>query len=342
LILTGATASGIVVAAALLSYVVVEGVRRWSVRNARFDRINKRSSHSTPTPRGGGIAITTITIAAFLALAGVATRSVTFAAAAAIVGVISFLDDLRSLSARVRFAAHIAAALVVVLVIGYIRELHVAGTAFQLGIFGLPLTVFWIIGMTNAYNFMDGIDGIAGGQAVIAAAGWVALGVLTSDTSLTVLALLVCGSSAGFLAQNWPPAKIFMGDVGSAFLGFTFAVLPLVSRQGAATMIVPSALLVWPFLFDTTLTFVRRLRRGENVFAAHRSHLYQRLVIAGYRHVTVTSLYVALATLGAAAAVVWPAVHVPLQAVLLTAIGTAALALWRFVLRAERQTRIAA
>jgi UDP-N-acetylmuramyl pentapeptide phosphotransferase/UDP-N-acetylglucosamine-1-phosphate transferase len=337
-VLTFVTAAGV-------SFVLVEAVRRWSVRNARFDAINERSSHSVPTPRGGGIAITVLSIGGFAAMAPVTgasdfKRVVTFAVSAALVGIVSLIDDLRSLPAKVRFAVHALAAAIMIAACGYVSDIALGGANLHLGVAGLPLTLFWIVGLTNAYNFMDGIDGIAGGQAVIAAAGWVALGALLGDGGPATLALLLCATSAGFLAHNWPPARIFMGDVGSAFLGFSFAVLPLLARNGPSTTIVPAALLVWPFLFDATVTIIRRLRRRENVFAAHRSHLYQRLTIAGYRHVAVSTLYVALAAMGAVAAALLQNAPPPrVQATALTGIGLAALCLWRFVIRVERAAR---
>ena len=154
--------------------------------------------------------------------------------------------------------------------------------------------------MINAYNFMDGIDGIAGSQAVVAGAGWFILGVLADVPAVAGLGLVLAASSIGFLIHNWHPASIFMGDVASGFLGYMFAILPLMqggdNSHGAT--VLPGVLLVWPFLFDTILTFMRRLRNGEDVFAAHRSHLYQRLVISGLSHQTVTLLYAGLASLG--------------------------------------------
>ena len=152
---------------------------------------------------------------------------------------------------------------------------------------------------------MDGIDGIAGGQAVVAGLGWAALGWLSDQPLVGILGILLAASSLGFLGHNWPPARIFMGDVGSAFLGFTFAVLAVAAAQRDARLALAGVLLVWPFIFDACFTFLRRLRNGENVFAAHRSHLYQRLVIAGYSHRTVTLLYIGLAAWGAILAQLW-------------------------------------
>jgi UDP-N-acetylmuramyl pentapeptide phosphotransferase/UDP-N-acetylglucosamine-1-phosphate transferase len=154
------------------------------------------------------------------------------------------------------------------------------------------------VGLTNAYNFMDGIDGIAGGQAVVAGVGWAIVGLLMDLPFVFIFAGLLASTALGFLFHNWPPAKIFMGDVGSAFLGFSFACLAMAGASREPSLAIAGVLLVWPFVFDTLFTFFRRLKNRENVFAAHRSHLYQRLVIAGYSHRTVTLIYMGLDVMG--------------------------------------------
>jgi UDP-N-acetylmuramyl pentapeptide phosphotransferase/UDP-N-acetylglucosamine-1-phosphate transferase len=170
---------------------------------------------------------------------------------------------------------------------------------------------------------MDGIDGIAGLQALIAGLGWfsfsLAYDFLQSGADiLGLFGLLIAASSLGFLLHNRPPARIFMGDVGSAFLGYSFAIAPLLlidpdvighpekpENVGFVLLFWPAVLLVWPFLFDTVFTFMRRALKRENVFKAHRSHLFQRLVIAGCSHLFVTLLYAVLALEGAFFALLW-------------------------------------
>jgi UDP-N-acetylmuramyl pentapeptide phosphotransferase/UDP-N-acetylglucosamine-1-phosphate transferase len=161
------------------------------------------------------------------------------------------------------------------------------------------------VGLTNAYNFMDGIDGIAAGQGIVAAIGWGIIGLITGNPFLTALGFLLAASCLGFLCHNWPPARIFMGDVGSAFLGYTFAVLAVIASQSDPRLAFIGILFVWPFVFDAVFTFFRRLRKHENVFEAHRSHLYQRLVIAGYSHGVVSTLYIGLAGAGVVVGVWW-------------------------------------
>jgi UDP-N-acetylmuramyl pentapeptide phosphotransferase/UDP-N-acetylglucosamine-1-phosphate transferase len=172
---------------------------------------------------------------------------------------------------------------------------------------GIPLTFLWVVGLTNAYNFMDGIDGLAGGQAVVAGTTWLGLGLITGLPLVSLLGLFVAGSSLGFLVHNWSPARIFMGDVGSAFLGFTLAVIAVLGSLESPELAYAGVLVVWPFIFDTSFTILRRLRRKENIFEAHRSHLYQRLVIAGYSHRSVALLYLCLAAIGSVSALLWVA-----------------------------------
>ena len=257
---------------------------------------------------------------------------------AILVAGVSWVDDLRKVSYGLRLFVHALAMAVLLIGAGSFSEVMVpfAGNV-TLGWFGIPLMALWILGLTNAYNFMDGIDGLAGGQAMIAAVGWVALGWVTKSPVLFGFSVLLAGASLGFILHNWPPATVFMGDVGSAFLGFTFASLPLLTRalwdglgDGVSHLPGYGFLFVWPFVFDTVFTFIRRLVRKENVFSAHRSHLYQRLVVAGYRHSTVTLLYLLLASVGVLVGLARK--PIPMLAVPVLATG-----LWVFVRWTERR-----
>ena len=157
--------------------------------------------------------------------------------------------------------------------------------------------------MTNAFNFMDGIDGIAGITAAVAGAVIAIAAGLMGSPAVAAVALAFAGSSIGFLSCNWPPARIFMGDVGSAFCGFVIAALPLAvpaDRVPRVTAVV--AITMWPFIFDTAFTLLRRLSKRENVFESHRSHIYQRLVISGWSHRAASSLYGGLSAMAGAVA----------------------------------------
>ena len=297
--------------AMITSYVGVGLLSRWAV-SRMLDIPNERSSHTRPTPRGGGLAIVIVTLvggSVFLFYANAETTFqpwIFYTLGALLVAGVSWLDDLRSLANQARFAAHAVAALVAMLGLGVWRQFGfpVVGT-LDLAWLGWPLTFLWIVGLTNAYNFMDGIDGIAAGQGIVAGLGWGIIGLITGNAFVTCLGFLLAASCMAFLFHNWPPARIFMGDVGSAFLGYTFAVLPVVASQSDPRLPFIGILFVWPFVFDSVFTFLRRLRNHENVFEAHRSHLYQRLVISGYSHSVVSALYICLAGVGVVVGVWW-------------------------------------
>ncbi len=291
-----------------LTFLTYGGV--WIARRyATLDLPNERSSHSAPTPRGGGIAIAVVVLLA----AGCAalllpdkTRSLTYLVCAAAVAYLGWRDDRQSLSPKIRFIVQGAAALASALWMGYFKSVTIPLFGqLQLGAVGFVITVLWIVGLTNAYNFMDGIDGMAGGVAFSAAIGWTILSARSNHPFVFWVAFAVAAGSFGFLFHNWQPAKIFMGDVGSTFLGYTFAVLPLLSASEGGDALMLGTLLMWTFIMDAGLTFIQRLIKRENIFSAHRSHLYQRLVAGGFRHASVSALYIFLTALAAALAYAW-------------------------------------
>lgn len=323
--------------AGLLSAAATLGVIRIAQAYGVMDIPNARSSHHRPTPRGGGLAIVLVGLAGVtaLAVAGLPppAHGVWILVGALVVASISIIDDVSTISAKLRLAVHVVAAAIAVAAIGPIRDIDFGPLgSYGLGGFGVPVTIVWIVGMTNAFNFMDGIDGIAGMTAAVA------LTVLAAGLMLSaqIFAALVAGSlaaaAAGFLMWNWHPARIFMGDVGSAFLGYTIAVLPLLmSDASGARLVRLAAFVMWPFVFDTMYTLARRAAKRQNVFEAHRTHLYQRLVIAGWSHQMVALLYGGLSSVAGGAALVALAVRGhSLDAMLL--IATAALMLGAMVL----------
>ena len=298
------------------SYAGVEWVRRLALRRGVLDVPVERSSHQVPTPRGGGIVIVVATLLAPLIAGGLVSGHVPKAVAAwllggAAVALTGWVDDVRSVSSRTRLVLQLAAAVVLLAAAGCWSELELPALGrVTLGWVGCALAVLWIVGMTNAYNFMDGIDGIAAGQAVVAGLAWAVLGHHAEVAGVSAIGVGMALSGAGFLLHNRPPARIFMGDVGSGFLGFTVAALPLLLASGGTDvdggrLPVVAAAVVWPFLFDATFTFIRRLARGENVFEGHRSHLYQRLVIAGASHAQVSALYAGWALISSALGLLW-------------------------------------
>ncbi len=319
----------------LTTLIAIPVLARWARSRNLLDVPNARSSHTRPTPRVGGVGLVAGVAAGQAAASALGSptleHAVVLASGALILVAISVVDDLRSLPALVRLAAQTGIAGVVVW-----QAAPAAGAGGQWPIWIALLTGGWIVGLVNAYNFMDGIDGIAGGQAIVAAAAWSAVGVATGDAAVAVAALTIGAGCAAFLVFNAPPATVFMGDGGSAFLGFVFAVLPLGGSRPFWS-IAAAACFVWPFLFDTAVTLLRRLGRGENVLQAHRSHLYQRLTSTGLSHARVTWLYVGLAVLGLPAGIPLALGRgMPAPNGLL--IAAAAAGLWWWVARRERRS----
>lgn len=290
------------------SWLGVAIFRRWSLARDLLDVPNERSSHSAPTPRGGGLVIVLVCLFGYLAihLIFAVPFSTGYFFGALMVAVVSWLDDLYSLPFWSRLIVHIAAAGVLVADLGFWQGavLHPSLEVNFGPVLGAILTIGWIIWLLNAYNFMDGIDGIAALQAAIAGAAWAIFGFYFNLPGSFLFAGVVACVSLGFLVHNWQPAKIFMGDVGSAFLGFTLAAMPLLfgaqTQQGITVLPTIAVLFVWFFVFDTSFTFIRRAVNRERVWEAHRGHLYQRMVISGMSHRVVTTLYGLAAVLLAA------------------------------------------
>ena len=296
-----------------------------------------------PVFRGGGLAICGTTLLGLwgLALVGVFVSDWTvlaaYTAASVLVAATSFVDDMRSLPWWMRMTAQVAAAAIVVAGIGFWRVIDLPGlSGVAIGGAGVALTVIWVVGFTNAYNFMDGVDGLAGTQGLLSGLGWSLVGLWVESPAPVVIGLLVSGSCLGFLRSNWSPARVFMGDVGSAFLGFTLAVLPLLCFESVQPrLLLAAVLMTWPFVLDTTFTLMRRLARGENIVQAHRSHLYQRLMLTGHSHGSVTKLYMVFMAAGVGLACLWVK-EVPGSSWIVTTVVTVgSLGLWVFIVRRE-------
>lgn len=263
-----------------------------------MDIPNRRSSHEVPIPKAGGVVIVVTFLIGVLAiwLFGDATMVQEryffgFLFSAILVAAISFYDDLKERSFKVKLASHSIAAAVVICfgVIIHSLSLPWVGT-IELGYAGYIITFLWIVGLTNAYNFMDGLNGMAGGQAVISALFFCFLSYSQGSTFVYIICYTIISGSLGFLLFNFPTPRLFMGDVGSAFLGFIFATLSIIGAlfDHSHTSLFVMPLLMFNYIYDTLFTFTRRLIGKENVFAAHRTHLYQLFNRLGYGHTTVS------------------------------------------------------
>jgi Fuc2NAc and GlcNAc transferase len=300
-------------AAAVASLALTGGVRRYAIARAVLDVPNARSSHAVATPRGGGLAIAAVVLGATLALAAagaLAPRTAAALAGGLAVAWIGWRDDRRHVPAGVRAAVHAAAALWAIAWLGGLPAVAVGSAAIPLGAAGGVVAAVAVVWCVNLYNFMDGIDGIAGVEAVTAAGTLGAILLAAGRAPLGTLALVVAGAAAGFLYWNRPRARIFMGDVGSGFLGYVLAVLGIAAENaGGVPGVALAALLLAVFVVDATLTLLRRVARGERWAEAHRSHAYQRAVQSGLSHGRVTlAVFATNVVLGALA---WRAAAAP-------------------------------
>jgi Fuc2NAc and GlcNAc transferase len=269
----------IMLSTGLISWWATGQVRRFALERNLMDVPNARSSHSQPTPRGGGVAIVASFLLTIAALYWADAVDQGLAAAllgsGTLVAVVGFADDRWGLPARWRFAAHVLAALWVLWWLKPFASVSGYGlTVSSLWIL-LPSFVVFITWCINLFNFMDGIDGIASIETITVAMGGAVLAVVASIPSGTAAPVALAAAAAGFLVWNWPPARIFMGDAGSGFLGLAVATLALWQTSYSAPLFWSWLILVGCFMVDSTTTLLRRVRRGERFHVAHRSHAYQ-------------------------------------------------------------------
>ena len=266
-------------------------IRNYAIKHHILDIPGNRSSHNIPTPRGGGLAISVCCLVAilFFGTYGILEKRVmwAFLGGGSAVAIVGWMDDRKSISPIWRFLVQFLAAAWVIFITKGLPAINIGIGIVSLEWFGSILAILGIVWMTNLYNFMDGIDGIAGMEAVMVGAIGGTLLAVSNSWGLAFVSWSVAAASLGFLFWNWPPAKIFMGDVGSGFLGFNFAVLLLASERSGNIPLLIWLLLLGVFIGDATFTLFRRLLKGEIIWEAHRSHFYQRAVQIGYSHTTV-------------------------------------------------------
>jgi Fuc2NAc and GlcNAc transferase len=285
----------VVVITTFVAWIATGCVRSLAIRHAILDVPNIRSSHKVPVPRGGGLAIAVVFVGALICLAASHVLNPLLFAAFSIgsgaVAVVGYADDLRPLSSRFRLCVHIGASVVFVFILDvFLHDRSSFSSTFTFWM-GEGILVFLLSSAVNVFNFMDGIDGIAGSEAVyFAGAGawlnWYVMG----DSGLTLTMLCLASATAGFLFWNMPPARIFMGDVGSGFLGFMLAALGIVTSLVSAIPAQVWAILGGVFLVDASITLLRRFARGDRWFEAHRTHAYQHLAVRWRGHLPVTVL----------------------------------------------------
>ncbi|CAN5346732.1 glycosyltransferase family 4 protein [soil metagenome] len=303
--------TGIILAAigGALSYALTGVVRSYALRHDLLDRPNDRSSHDAPTPRGGGIAMIAATLACIaigVVLGLVNARdALILGIGMFLVGAIGWLDDRRGLRADVRLGVHFAVALWTLYMFRGLPAVRVGTASLSIGGAGYVLGALGIVWSINLFNFMDGIDGLAGSQAALIFASTALLLFSRGDDSLGTIALVLASASAGFLVWNWPPAKIFLGDSGSGAIGYAVASLAVASENHGSVPLIVVAIICGVFISDATVTLLRRIGRGNRPTEAHRDHAYQRLARAwgshrsvSWRAAAVTALLAALGAVG--------------------------------------------
>ena len=285
-----------------------------SIRVARsvgmMDVPNERSSHSLPTPRMGGVPMVMAATLAFVGWVFLSSKGESLSKGllytsffALAMFALGFVDDLRNLSPSFRFIVQLVSALFFLWILAPLfPDIRLERFAIP-GMVWIPVGAVWAVWMVNLYNFMDGIDGLAGGEAAAVSSFFFLVFSYFGEYSWAAANLIVAAASMGFLVHNWPPARIFMGDGGSAFLGAYFGMQCVAAHL---TTQVPFPVLVLPFanfILDTTYTLIRRAVRGEDWYQAHRSHIYQRMTNLGMTHKTVTSIELSAVAFSCIAAV---------------------------------------
>ncbi|PIF48657.1 Fuc2NAc and GlcNAc transferase [Pseudomonas sp. 29] len=261
------------------SWLLTMLVRQYALSKKLFDIPNARSSHVVPTPRGGGVAIvisfSCVLLAVFFTGMVSTVQLCALLGSGLLVAVIGFVDDHSHLDARWRLAAHFIAGAWALFWLGGLAPFSFFGVVLNLGWVGNFFAIIYIVWMLNLYNFMDGIDGLASAEAICACIGSALIFWLAGNDSLVFAPLLLASAVSGFIYWNFPPAKIFMGDAGSGFLGVTLAVLSICAAWVSSELMFVWLIMLGVFIVDSTWTLIRRLLRGEAIYQAHRSHAYQ-------------------------------------------------------------------
>jgi glycosyltransferase WbpL len=280
--------------ALVASFALTLAIKRAASALGLIDVPNERSSHAYPTPTGGGLAIVLAATAAMGLLTAVGILPIRLFLAvgpgSAAVAAVGLIDDRKTLSARIRLFVHFLAAAWAVVCVGPVDLFRGAVHSSGLEWLGYGVCTVGIVWFVNMYNFMDGIDAIASSEAVFLSVGALCLGLYSAGVSYIASSAAVIGAaSAGFLVWNWPPAKTFMGDVGSGYLGFVFAVLGLASGAHSGSALCSCLILAGVFVVDSTYTLLSRFLRGQRVTVPHRTHAFQLLAQKiGHRNVTLS------------------------------------------------------
>ncbi len=270
----------LLVVIAIFSCVMTGLLRHYALSRELMDVPNERSSHTVPTPRGGGMAVVVSFLVALLVLFVMAPEYTSIiiglGGAGLLIALIGFMDDHGHIAARWRLLAHFIGAGWLLYWLGGLPPIQMVGISLELGWLGNILAALYLVWLLNLYNFMDGIDGLASIEAITVCCGGALIYLLLLDDGAGVFfPLLLAAAVLGFLVWNFPQARIFMGDAGSGFLGFTLGALSLHAAWMAPQLLWCWIILLGVFIVDASVTLLRRVLRGDKFYEAHRSHAYQ-------------------------------------------------------------------
>lgn len=323
------------IAALVVSICTTPFVKKLAIRVGAIDiPKDDRRVHTRPIPRLGGLSIYLAFTIAVLLLVPFSTKLIGILSGATLIVVLGFIDDIKPLPAKVKLVFQFIAA--IVLVTSGVKVEWVTNPfdkidgMFHLGVFSAPVTIFWIVGVTNTLNLIDGLDGLAAGVASIASLSLLIVSIINGHTTVVVMTAALAGASLGFLPYNFNPAKIFMGDAGSTFLGFILAAISIEGAiKGATALAIGIPLLVLGLpIFDTAFAILRRLANGKPIMQADKGHLHHRLLAMGLsQRQAVFTLYAISAFLGVGAIVLTQGNPVKSNAVLGFVVVTVILAI---------------
>ncbi len=276
---------------ALLTLILLPVVRQYSLDRGLVDLPGLRRSHDRPIPRGGGLAIVSATVLGVAAGPWQEPLLLVFILGFVASSLLGWIDDHDSLPVGWRLTVQASIAIAALAWLGPVESISLAAHSFQAAMVWSMLAVIALIWLMNLFNFMDGADGLAASQTLISALLFAFVFWTRAEPVAAWLALMLAGSSAAFLAWNWPPARLFLGDSGSLPLGWGMGILALAGTLSGAIAVLHAFIIVSPFVVDATLTLVRRVAVGERWYTAHRSHAYQCLIRTGWSHREVLRLW---------------------------------------------------
>lgn len=300
------------IAALAISFAVTPLIKKLAIRIGAIDfPRDDRRVHDEPIPRLGGLAIYIGFLVAVLSLVPYSVKTLGTLAGATLIVILGVVDDMKPLSSRLKLLVQVMAAFILVAcgvrVEWITNPFNTVEGMTYLSYFSYPITIFWVVGVTNTLNLIDGLDGLAAGIAFIASLTLLTVSLMNGNRTMVIYTAALAGASIGFLPYNFNPAKIFMGDTGSTFLGFVLAAISIEgAMKGAATLAIAIPVLALGLpIFDTTFAIIRRAVNGKPIMEADKGHLHHRLLALGLsQKQVVLTLYAASAFLGLGAIVV--------------------------------------